>query len=85
MNSWLTRRILNFVIGLHRCAVVAECEALDRRADGLFDNADQQKQVVTAEQRRLEDMRLDALRAEQEADAAWRAADDELAQYPVRP
>ena len=85
MNSGLTRRILNFVIGLHRSAVFKECEALDRATERAFDNADQQKQVVTAEQRRLEDMRLDALRAEQEADAAWRAADDELAQYPVRP
>ena len=85
MNSGITRRILNFVIGLHRCAVVAECEALDRRADGLFDNADQQKQVVTAEQRRLEDMRLDALRAEQQANEAWRKADEELAQFSVRP
>ncbi len=30
MNSGLTRRILNFVIGLHRSAVFKECEALDR-------------------------------------------------------
>ena len=85
MNSVLTRRILNFVIGLHRGAVVAECAALDRRADGLFAAADQQVKVVAAEHDRLEAIRLDAVRAEQEADAAWRAADDELAQYPVRP
>ena len=32
VSTGLTRRILKFVIGLHRCAVVAECEALDRRA-----------------------------------------------------
>ena len=85
VSTGLTRRILNFVIGLHRGAVVAECEALDRRADGLFNAADQQKKVVAAEHERLEAIRLDAVRAEQEADAAWRAADDELAQYPVRP
>ena len=85
VSTGMTRRILNFVIGLHRSAVFKECEALDRATERAFDNADQQKQVVTAEQRRLEDMRLDALRAEQEADAAWRAADDELAQYSVRP
>ena len=85
VSTGMTRRILNFVIGLHRCAVVAECEALARRADGLFDNADQQQQVVTAEQRRLEDMRLDALRTEQQANEAWRKANEELAQFSVRP
>ena len=55
MNSSITRRILNFVIGLHRSAVFKECEALDRATERAFDNADQQKQVVAAEQRRLED------------------------------
>ena len=49
MNSVLTRRILNFVIGLHRSAVFKECEALDRATERAFDNADQQKQVVAAE------------------------------------
>lgn len=85
VNSGITRRILNAVINLHRRAVVAECEALDRRADGLFAAADQQKKVVAAEHERLEAIRLDAVKAEQEADAAWQAADSELAQYPVRP
>lgn len=65
-------------------AVFKECEALDRATERAFDNADQQKQVVAAEQRRLEDMRLDALRTEQ-ANEAWRKADEELAQFPVRP
>ena len=32
--SGLTSRILNFTINLHRSAVVSECEALDRRAEG---------------------------------------------------
>ena len=81
----ITRRILNFVIGLHLRAAVSECRALGRRADGLFAAADQQKKVVAAEHERLEAIRLDAVRAEQEADAAWQAADSELAQYPVRP
>ena len=81
----ITRRILNFVIGLHRSAVFKECEALDRATERAFDNADQQKQVVTAEQRRLEDMRLDAMRTKQQANEAWRKADEELAQFPVRP
>lgn len=85
VNTGLTRRILNFVINLHRRTVVAECEALDRRADGLFSAADQQKKVVAAEHERLEAIRLDAVKAEQDADAAWRNADIELAQYPVRP
>lgn len=85
MNSSLTRRILNFVIGLHRSAVVKECAALDRATERAFDNADQQKQVVAAVQRRLEDMRLDALRTEQQANEAWRKADEELAQFHVRP
>ena len=85
VSTGLTRRILNAVINLHRRAVVAECESLDRRVDSLFNAADQQKKVVAAEHERLEAIRLDAVRAEQEADAAWRAADDELAQYPVRP
>lgn len=85
VSTSLTRRILNFVIDLHRSAVLAECEALDRRADDLFDAADQQKKVVAAEQERLEAIRLEAVRAEHEADDAWRAADVELAQYPVRP
>lgn len=62
-----------------------ECEALDRATERAFDSADQQKQVVAAEQRRLEDMRLQALRTEQQANEAWRKADEELAQYPVRP
>ena len=85
MNSGITRRILNFVIGLHRSAVFNECKALDRATERAFDNADQQKQVVTAEQRRLEDMRLGALLTEQQANEAWRKADEELAQFPVRP
>ena len=85
MNSGITRRILNFVIGLHRRAALKECEALDRATERAFDNADQQKQVVAAEQRRLEDMRLYALRTEQQANEAWRKADEELAQFPVRP
>ena len=85
MNSCITRRILNFVIGLHRSAVFKECEALDRAAERAFDTADQQKQVVAAEQRRFQDMRLDALRTEQRANEAWRKADEELAQFPVRP
>lgn len=85
VNTGLTRRILNAVINLHRRAVLSECAALDRRADGLFAAADQQKKVVAAEHERLEAIRLDAVKAEQEADAAWQAADSELAQYPVRP
>ena len=85
VNTGLTRRILNAVINLHRRAVVAECQALDRRADGLISAAEQQKKVVAAEHERLEAIRLDAVKAEQEANAAWQAADDELAQYPVRP
>ena len=85
VNTGVTRRIMNFVIGLHRRAVLSECQALDRRADGLFAAADQQKKVVAAEHERLEAIRLDAVKAEQEADAAWQAADSELAQYPVRP
>ena len=85
MNSWLTRRILNFVIGLHRSAVFKECEALDRATERAFANADQQTQVVAAEQRILDDMRLQALRTEQQANEAWRKADEELAQFPVRP
>ena len=85
MNSLLTRRILNFVIGLHRSAVFKECEALDRATERAFANADQQTQVVAAEQRILDDMRLQALRTEQQANAAWRKADEELAQFHVRP
>lgn len=84
MNSVLTRRILNFVIGLHRSAVLKECEALDRATKRAFANAYQQNQVVVAEQRRLEDVQLDALRTEQQANEAWRKADEELAQFPVR-
>lgn len=85
VNTGVTRRILNFVINLHRRAVLSECEALDRRTDDLFAAADQQKKVVAAEHDRLEAIRLDAVKASQEADEAWRKADDELAQYPVRP
>lgn len=85
MNSRLTRRILNFVVGLHRSAVFKEYEALDRATERAFDSANQQMRVVAAEQRRLEDMRLQALRTEQQANEAWRKADEELAQYPVRP
>lgn len=85
MNSSITHRILNSVIGLHRSAVLKKCEALDRATERAFDNADQQKQVVAAEQRRLEDMQLHALLIEQQANEAWRKADEELAQFPVRP
>ena len=83
--SGLTRRILNFAINLHRRAVVSECEALDRRTEGLFAAAEQQKKVVAAEHERLEAIRLDAVKAEQDADVAWRKADLELTKYPVRP
>ena len=85
MNSGITRRILNFVIGLHRSAVFKECEALDRATERAFDNAEQQKQVVAFEQCCFEDMRLDAMRTEQQANEAWRKADEELAQFHVRP
>lgn len=85
MNSGITRRILNFVIGLHLSAVFKECEALDRATERAFYSADQQKQVVAAESALLEDMRLHALRIEQQANGAWRKADEELAQFPVRP
>lgn len=83
-STALTRRILNCVINLHRRAVVFECEVIDRRADNMFAAVDQQKKVVAAEHERLEAIRLDAVRAGQEADAAWKAAESELAQYPVR-
>lgn len=83
MSTVLTRRILNFAINLHRRAVLSECEALDSRADDLFAYVDHQKKVVAAENEHLEAIRLDCVKAEQEADAAWRAADYELAQYPV--
>lgn len=85
VSTNLTRHILNFVIGLHRRALVSECGALDRRADDLFDAADQQKRFVDAEQERLEAIRLEAFRAGREADDAWRAANTELAQYPCAP
>ena len=85
VSTGLTRRILNAIINLHRRAVVAECQALDRRADGLISAAEQQEKVVAAEHERLETIRLDAVKAEQEANAAWQAAHGELAQYPVRP
>lgn len=85
VNSGLTRHILNFVIKLHSRAVLKECEELDRATERAFDNAAKQRQVVAAERRRLEDMRLAALTIEQQANAAWRNADEELAQYPVRP
>ena len=92
VSTGLTRRILNAAINLHRRAVAAKCYSLDRRADSLFDAADRQKGVVASARERLEAARerLEAARlaagfAEQEADAAWRAADAELAQYPVRP
>ena len=85
VNTGVTRRILNFVISLHRRAVVSECQALDRRADGLFSAAAQQEKVVAAEHERLEAIRLDAVKAEQEAGAARQSADSELAQYHVRP
>lgn len=84
-NTALTGRSLNCVIKLHHRAVVSECEALNQRADDLFAAVDQQKKVVAAEHARLEAIHLDAVKAEQEADAAWKAADSELAQYPVRP
>ena len=85
LNTTLTRRILNFSIKLHRRCVLSECEALDRIADRVLAATDQQKKVVAAEKERLEAFRLDLVKAEQEADAAWKAADSELAQYPVRP
>ncbi len=77
--------ILNFVIGLHRSAVFKECEALDRATERAFCIADQQKQVVAAESSLLEVMQLDALLIEQQANEAWRKADEDLAQFPVRP
>lgn len=85
MNSGITRSILNFAIGLHRSAVFKECEALDRATERASDNAYQQKEVVAEESSRLEDMRIYALRIEQRAKEAWRKADEELAQFPVRP
>jgi hypothetical protein len=88
MSFWdttMTRRILNFTIKLHRRAVVSECEALDRIADRVLEATHYQQKVIAAEQERLEAFRLDLVKAEQEADSAWKAADSELAQYPVRP
>lgn len=62
-----------------------EYAAIDRCADNMFAAVGQQKKVVAAEHARLEAIHLDAVKAEQEADAAWKAADSELAQYRVRP
>ena len=75
VNTGLTRRILNFATGLHHNAVVSECEALDKRANDLFAAVDKQRKVVVAENERLEAIHLDALKAEDEAEAAWQAAD----------
>lgn len=85
VSTGLTRRILNAVINLHRRAVVAECWAIDRYVDDMFAAVEQQKKVVAAENARLEAIRLDAVKAEQEANSAWKSAESELAQYPVRP
>lgn len=84
LNTTLTRRILNFSIKLHRRCVLSECEALDSIADSVLCATNRQKKVVAAEKERLEAFQLDLAEAEQEADAAWEAANSELAQYHVR-
>lgn len=85
VNTGLTRRILNFAISLHRRAVVSKCEALDKRSDDLFAAVNKQRKFIASENERLEAIHLDAVKAEQEADAAWKAADSELAQYHALP
>lgn len=85
VNTGVTRRILNFATRLHHRAVVSECDALDQRADDLLAAVDKQRKFVAYNKELLDAISLDAVKAEQEADAAWKAADSELAQYPVRP
>ena len=81
LGSGLTRRILRFAMNLHRRASVSECVALDRRADSLLAAVHHQERVVAAEQERLEDIRLAAVKAEREADAAWHAIECEFEHY----
>ena len=83
LGSGLTRRILRFAMNLLRRASVSECVALDRRADSMLAAVRHQEKVVAAEHERLEDIRLAAVKAEQEADAAWYAIECEFEQYPT--
>ena len=83
LGSGLTRRILRFALNLHRRVSVSECAALDRRTDSMFTAVHRQEKVVAAEQDRLEAIRLDALKAEREADAAWQAIESEFEHYPT--
>ena len=84
MNSGITRSILNFVIGLHRSAIMRECQALDAKSDKAYAATKNQEKVIEAERARLEDLRLNAAVQEDAANAAWRAADEELATLPYR-
>ena len=83
LGSGLTRRILRFALNLHRRASVSECVALDRRADSMLAAVRYQEKVVAAEHERLEDIRLAAVKAEREADAAWQAIESEFEHYPT--
>lgn len=83
LGSGMTRRILRFALNLHRRASVSECVVLDRRADSLLAAVRHQEQVIAVEQDRLEAIRLAAVKAEREADAAWHAIECEFEHYPA--
>ena len=83
LSSGLTRRILRFALNLHRRTLVSECMARDRRADSMLAAVCYQEKVVAAEYERLEDIRLAAVKAEREADAAWEAIESEFERYPT--
>jgi flagellar biosynthesis regulator FlbT len=84
MKTTFTRKLVNIVIGLHRSAILRECQALDAKSDKAYAATKDQEKVIEAERNRLEDLRLSAAQHEDAANAAWRAAAEELATLPYR-
>lgn len=79
----LTRKALNFVLGLHRRAVISAVRKLEGAAALAHEKVEQQTQVIFTLQRQLSQLVDDAGEAEAVAAAAHVAASEELGTIPV--
>ena len=79
----LTRIVLNYVLGLHRSAVIRAVRKLEDKAALAHEKVEQQTQVIFTMQRQLSQLVDDAGEAEAVAAAAHIAASEELGSIPV--
>lgn len=78
----ITRALLNYVIGLHRGAVLSVCAQADRAAEKATENVEAQKEVLSYENQRLRTLQGNLAESLHKADEQWKAAAQELNALP---